>query len=354
MTRCVLTDTHLGIYKDSEVWLKVTKKLFIKVAETCKKRNIKTIYHLGDWFHNRKEQNTKTTNISLQIARILEDFDVYVLVGNHDTYYQNKIVPTSLQIFNKHKNITVIDKPTLVNNDALFPWKTTENDIESVVRIHHPQICYGHFEIKNSYMNKMLLNYGGLDPDVFKPFKKVFSGHFHTSSTNKNIKYIGSPFQQTFEDYDEKRGYYIIDDDGNTEFIEFTDYPHFIKIVLNSEIVKSEKDIEKFSNTIKGNIVRVTFQEDMGTKWSDKVLSMMLNMGPLQLSTSFSPIDDTTVQINANEEDMEFDEDKIIEKFINKTVVPKHISKKLAISMAKQMMKQLDEDGSGYKETMQG
>ena len=101
MKYLLLGDTHLGLYNDSDVWLDVVVNLFDQIQKTCHRENIDKIIHLGDFFHNRKSINTKTQTAAQEIVDNLHGLDLFIIVGNHDTYYKNKIQPTSLRIFRK-------------------------------------------------------------------------------------------------------------------------------------------------------------------------------------------------------------------------------------------------------------
>lgn len=331
--KCVLTDTHNGLFKDSDVWQKVTMNLFDHLIETCKSNNIDTIYHLGDWFENRKSINTVTINTSIKIAKKLSDFNVYIIVGNHDSYYQNKILPSSLKIFNKFNNIHIISEPTRINDDILFPWIVSEEEIQN----NDGKICYGHFSIIDFHMNKTYINSSGLKPSLFKKFEKVFSGHFHLRSQKNNIMYIGCPYQQTFDDYKEEKGYYIIDDNGEYEFIFFNDYPHFTKLYVNESTTSFDE------KSVKGNIVRLIFQEELGTKKTEDVINSILEMGPVQLNTFFVKTDEYKVESEMEESDFIFDEYEMMKNYIDVLKTPQHINKKTLNSMVTKLLKELND-----------
>jgi len=68
----LVTDLHLGLRKDAEIWHKVLIGLFQEIIDTCSRRNISKIIHLGDWHDNRKALSVKTIITSWQIALMLE------------------------------------------------------------------------------------------------------------------------------------------------------------------------------------------------------------------------------------------------------------------------------------------
>ena len=331
-TKLVLSDTHLGLYKDSDIWLDVVIGLFQEVADTCVRNDINTIYHLGDFFDNRKSQNTKTTNTALKIADILKDFEVYIVAGNHDMYYKNQPKPNSLQIFKKHKNIIIVDEKYYQVNeyDQLVPWGCNEF-------FDNDKFVFGHFDISGFYMNDNYKSRNGMNANILKQFEKVYSGHFHTPSDHGNIKYIGSPFQQNFNDADSTRGYYLMDNDGQSEFIEFTSYPKFVKITP-----LEMNDIPE--HIIPGNIVRLTFNEDYGTKRNTEIIDDCLAYKPLQLNTSFNVVlVDESTDIVMEDPDNLPSAIEVSEEYINKKIkTPKNISKPTLISMTKKLIMEVE------------
>ena len=60
-----------------------------------------------------------------------------------------------------------------------------------------------------------------LSPDVFKAFDKVFVGHYHDRKTieGTSIEYIGASRQHNFGE-DEEKGYTVVYEDGNYDFVK--------------------------------------------------------------------------------------------------------------------------------------
>ena len=70
---------------------------------------------------------------------------------------------------------------------------------------------------------------------MFKAFQRVFSGHFHHRSITGNITYLGNPYEITWSDYNDKRGFHIYDTETmETEFIE-NPYSMFHKIYYKDD-----------------------------------------------------------------------------------------------------------------------
>lgn len=272
MKSILFSDIHLGLKKDNTIYHKVIEDLFLDIADYCIKNDIKKIICLGDFFNNRTSINTSTLYFVLEkLIKIFEDFDFFIILGNHDTFYKNTNFPHSLKIFDKHKNITIVDEfPLEIEECTLVPW-----GFENFSEITTP-ILMGHFEIQNFKMNDSSVCYSGTEEKKLKQFDHVFSGHFHTPSSNSNITYLGSPFQITFADTNSPRGFYEYNN-GEIKFIEFTKYPKFF-------VYKYNKIDE---NNIQGNYIKIIFDEIISEKESCEILENVLLKNPLELSTEY-------------------------------------------------------------------
>jgi DNA repair exonuclease SbcCD nuclease subunit len=58
----------------------------------------------------------------------------------------------------------------------------------------------------------------GRSRSIFDNFTKVFSGHYHTRSTNGTVFYLGNPYEMYWSDVNDTRGFHIFD----TETLEHT------------------------------------------------------------------------------------------------------------------------------------
>ena len=78
----------------------------------------------------------------------------------------------------------------------------------------------GHFEIAGFHTYRGAHSEEGLDRKIFKKFDMVFSGHYHHRSHSDNIHYLGNPYELTWQDYGDTRGFHIFDiDNYDLEFI---------------------------------------------------------------------------------------------------------------------------------------
>ena len=280
----MITDLHFGVRKNSEVFL-ISQTRFIveQFVPYLKKNGIDTIFMLGDLFDNRSSTNTKVMNAVYDIfAEHLKDFTVYILVGNHDTYFNSTVEVNSLKFLSKFENVHIIDKITQMEIDgqkiALVPWIV--DNVKFVREFHKIKcdVCMGHFNIHGFHFNKYKKSDDGIQAKLFSKCKKVFTGHFHIRNSQtlhgSEMIYVGSPYQLTRNDIDENRGFTILDfEDLSYEFIDNTKSLKYIRL----------KFPEKFSkNKIENNIidVHVDYDDSYNETKVERYVKKIEEMGP--------------------------------------------------------------------------
>lgn len=263
-----------GVRNDSKIFADFQNKFFNETfLPYLIENDITHVLHLGDLMDRRKYVNYVTLkNIKDNFIRPLlsNGITTDVIVGNHDTYYKNTnsvnginelfsgIAPMG---FNIHW-----DKPIELEFDGckimMCPWICDENYDECMEAIDKTdaQILLGHFEIVGFEMYRGTVSDHGHKPDLFSKFDLVCSGHFHHKSTHKNISYLGSPYQMTWSDYGDKRGFHILDTD--TREIEFIENPNvmFHKITYSDEDMTIEDIAMLDTSLLTGTYIKVIVQ----------------------------------------------------------------------------------------------
>lgn len=260
-------DLHIGIKQADSFMEKYQLKFFNKcLFPYLKKHNIKTVIQTGDWFDSRRairHSSMKLTRDSI-IPKIIEnDQHWYVLVGNHDMGVRENIHPNACtELLGTYDCFTVIDKPCTHNlegiNIDLIPWICRENKTEVMDFIENSKslYCMGHFELSGFYYYKGIKS-EGRSKKFLSNYNQVWSGHYHTASENENIKYLGTPYQLTFGDADDPRGFWVYDTE--TKEIEFIQNPFnlYTKIIFNHTTFDSTNIKKRF----KDMNVRVSVEE---------------------------------------------------------------------------------------------
>ena len=222
MKLALITDLHFGSRNDNLKVAEHQKRFYDDVFFPFLRENdISTVVDLGDTFDRRKY----ISFTSLQAAKKMffdplasNDIQLHALVGNHDSVYKNTIELNSIYLLTDgYANVNEYIKPTEVDFDgtliAMIPWICKDN-IEATTELitnTKAQVCFGHLELKGFEMYKGQIIYDGMDSKLFSNFDIVCSGHFHHKSTTGNINYLGAPYEMTWSDYDDPRGFHVFD-----------------------------------------------------------------------------------------------------------------------------------------------
>jgi len=258
MRIAILTDTHFGARNDSQQFL----DYFLGFIEDqflpeCEKQNIDTVLHLGDLMDRRKFVNFNTLNQVRErfIERLQErNMKMYCLIGNHDTYYKNTNQVNSLtELFGERYDCFIpINEPTDIclggKTFGMVPWINKENkeQCDNFLKDSKADIMCGHFELSGYEVLRGVKFDGGMSDNLLKRFDEVWSGHFHMKHYKNNVRYMGTPYQITFSDLYESKGFYIYDtDSGDLEFIE---NPEKMFLHINYKDNTNIDDLSEYEN----------------------------------------------------------------------------------------------------------
>lgn len=231
MKYMLVGDLHLGAKQD-DPWIQQIQNHFFEWAiKLSKEMGINQWIQEGDWFDVRKAISHKTMEFNREQCNKIADAGIKVdmIVGNHDAHFKNTLIPNACdEVLSQFSNITVYSKPTTVDYDGvlfdLIPWMCQDNTEEILNHIKTSSATYnvGHWELNGFYFYKGLKSHG-IEPDFLKKYKRVFVGHFHTSSEAGNILYTGTPYQLNSGDENDPRGVWIFD--SETEEVTFIENP---------------------------------------------------------------------------------------------------------------------------------
>lgn len=330
MKIAILTDTHAGARGDShgfaEYFNRFYQEVFFKYID---EHQITTVWHGGDILDRRKYVNYLTGK------RLEEDFikpcfdrklDLHILVGNHDTYYKNTNRPNSIRTLYGHSKYTEYlswyESPAEIkfdNTNVLFlPWINQGNYEESLKAIQesNARIVLGHLEIQGFQMYKGAFNDIGFSPSMFQRFELVLSGHFHHRSARDNIRYLGSTYEMNWSDYNDPRGFHVLDTDTlELEYIQ-NPYRMFHKIFYD-DVKDNNDDLLKMNlEHLKDTYVKVVVKNKKNPYLFDRFIDRIIN--------EFPPVNIQTVEDNYHLDSM--DEDDIISEVEDTvTMIKKYI-----------------------------
>lgn len=295
MKIALITDQHFGARNDSPQFLDFYQKFYDEVFfPTLAKENIKTVLILGDTFDRRKYVNFYTLKRAKEMFfDKLQQMDiiVHMLAGNHDTYYKNTNDVNSVDLLlREYNNVHIIDTPRTINVDqhdiCMMPWICAENYEDSMKTLKETkaQICCGHFEIAGFAMHRGMPSQEGIDRAVFRKFTSTFSGHYHHKSSADGIYYLGNPYELTWQDYNDPRGFHLFDlDNGNLTFVQNPNVM-FHRITYDDK-VETIKEIDgKDLSHYKDAYVKVVVINKTNPFLFDKFMNKLYNANPADIS----------------------------------------------------------------------
>ena len=307
MKFAVITDQHFGARSDSVHFLDFYEKFYRDTFLTkIKEEKIKHILILGDTFDRRKYVNFYTLKRTKEMFfDPLEKLGciIYMLAGNHDTYFKNTNEVNSVDLLlAEYNNIHVISKPENISihsrNIAMVPWICADNYDETLkfIKDTTATVCMGHFEIAGFAMHRGMPSQEGLERSIFNKFDYTFSGHYHHRSNADGIYYLGNPYELTWQDYNDPRGFHLMDLYKNE--IEFVQNPNvmFHRIVYDDK-VESIKEIDgKDLKPYKDTYVKVVVVNKTNPYLFDKFMNNLYNVNPadITIAEDFSDLNDGT------------------------------------------------------------
>ena len=341
MKIALITDTHFGARSDNLVFDNYFRDFYTNVFfPTLEKNKITSIIHLGDIFDRRKYINFNTLkNCKEYFFDELErrNIDMHLMVGNHDTFFKNtNAVNSPNLLLDSYDNIKCYSEPyeLKIENSSilLMPWICSENytSCMDIIKNTDTKVLFGHLEISGFTMHRGMECESGFDPKLFEKFNQVLSGHFHHRSTKGNITYLGNPYELTWNDYDDPRGFHVYD--TKTLELEFIENPYrmFHKIIYDEN-----NDTKSMSiNHLKERMIKLVVANKTDFSEFDSFIDRLYTINPLELKIieDFSEfeaeaideenlnLEDTVTLLNQYVDSIETDIDKERLKTILKTL----------------------------------
>lgn len=260
MKYLIIGDLHYGELGNSEKY----NNQLLDLIEWCavKFPDVDKVIQLGDYFHTRSQVNVLTMNYGVAGAKILGDVwgrdNVYVIGGNHDIYYHDRLDVSSLVAIQPY--VTVVDEFTTIEDGKvlLAPWIATPQMWDELIAIEGPQVCFGHFELNGFKMNDAYVMESGYSAATLeKKFTRTVSGHYHSQQTQGTVTFSGTPLPITMNEANEPHGVFVYDSDSNG--LEFHEYDK-VKVlsVPYDQLSDMIDDLDPENTTI-----RVEFPDDL-------------------------------------------------------------------------------------------
>lgn len=287
----IFSDLHLGVHQNSSFWHDVSFKWADWFVNEMTKRNIDTVLFLGDFFHYRDEVAVNTLHVGYKILKKFEKFNIYLIPGNHDSFYKEHAEVNSIDIFSGWSNLHILNKTKTIkfgNKTATFvPWGGVIEDIPP------SDYIFGHFEINTFKMNgHKVCDKGCNAMTLLNKSRNIFSGHFHLRDIRKynegTITYVGNTFEMDFGDFNQVKGLHVLDfNTGAVTFVENTISPKHLKLPI-SELVKAGISSDLDKQKIEKNIVKIIVDKKVSTEVVEKILTKIAGYKPAVASVEYA------------------------------------------------------------------
>jgi DNA repair exonuclease SbcCD nuclease subunit len=333
MKVAIITDQHFGARNDSVQFLDFYQKFYDEIFfPKLLEEKIDTVLILGDTFDRRKYVNFYTYKRTKEMffdKLFNAGITVYMLAGNHDTYFKNTNEVNSIRLLlQQYNNITVIDKPSHLfldptdegNNSiiCMIPWICPENYVEclSVMQNSEASVCCGHFEISGFAMYRGMPSEEGLNRELFRKFDYTFSGHYHHKSDADGIYYLGNPYEITWQDFNDTRGFHLFDlDTRELEFVPNTNrmfhkLPYDDKRESITDV--TNKDLSQYTNTY----VKVVVVNKTNPYLFDRFMENLYKVNPIDVTIA-EDFTDLTEGVDDDIVDQAEDTLTIINKYVD-------------------------------------
>ena len=130
MRVALLADLHIGIKKGDQTFFDSQYRFFKEqLVPELNKAWVKDIWILGDVFDTRPTITIQTINRVIDLFKnVLMDFNIRIIVGNHDMFYNTDLGVNSLKILSLLPNVTVYEDAVTETIDGrtirFQPWIT--------------------------------------------------------------------------------------------------------------------------------------------------------------------------------------------------------------------------------------
>jgi len=313
MKIAIITDQHFGARGDSVQCLDYYENFYKNVFfPKLKEQRITTMLILGDTFDRRKFINFNTLSRAKKMffdIAFADGIMITMIAGNHDTYFKNTNEVNSPELtLKEYTNISIVSDPKTVSingTDVCFlPWICLDNYADSMNEIKNTKadICMGHLEISGFAMYRGVESHEGLSKAMFGKFDMVFSGHYHHKSNNGNIFYLGNPYELTWQDYKDPRGFHFFDLD--TRQLEFVQNPYSLfERYEYDDTVEDPDGVD--TSFVADKYVKIVVINKTDFYKFDKFINRVYLRNPLEVKIieNFSEFSDGQVDENINLED---------------------------------------------------
>lgn len=288
MKLAIFGDLHIGIRRDSTDWHNVAYEWADDMIKNLREHDVKDIVFLGDFFHNRSMISVNTLDAAGKFIRKFKDFNLHMILGNHDLFYDKEFTTSGVNLLNEAENIKVYTEPThhrFGSKDVLFcGWGYDP-------LLYSADILFTHAEVSTFMTRRNQERLEGYKmSDLLSRYELVYSGHYHMRQKKEyergSVRYVGNPFPMDFSDDGLTKGFDIYDTETEeTIFIENKISPKYHAFKL-SRLIKF-RDFEKLSQLIENSYFKVVIDKNITLQDIDKLLNLLKAHNPKDVTVEW-------------------------------------------------------------------
>lgn len=322
----LFSDLHVHPHKRRQERLDDCLKALDWVFDVADQYGIEDILFGGDLFHDRQKIEVFTYQRTFETLfnRLASDkYKLYLLLGNHDIWYNDDTSISSVIPLSTLPGVRIIAKPERINiagsNWDFIPF--THNPILTLEELNKlpgkPEYALGHIAVDGAILHgshhaDVAIEHDGdmvkISPSLFNQYKHTFLGHYHAEQrVSETVEYIGSPLQLSFGEAFQNK--HVIRFDGKTNnrsYIQNSFSPKHL-------VIKAE---ERGKYDLKGNFVQIRV-DDVG---ATDLLSLKKDIlsedhpGSLEIKQQKKKIEDVVIQ---NARAILYKGDEMLSKYID-------------------------------------
>ena len=271
----LFSDLHIHMHKNLMSRLEDGLKTVEWIFRTAIEHQITKLVFAGDLFQDRQKIHTisyeKTFNLIRKFMESYPDLELYLLVGNHDMWYNNKWDVSSISPLEAIRGVTVVNQCKTIEILPGCPMDFlpyAKNPVEDIKKHFQKksEILISHIAIDEAKLNsftrsEVSVEYDGdmtkIDVEKFAGWKKVFLGHYHLAQKlNDVVEYIGSPYELNFGEAFQQKHIIIL----NPETLE-TEY--IINDFSPKHLIIKESQVDSYK--LDGNFVQIIVEDITST-----------------------------------------------------------------------------------------
>lgn len=232
----IISDTHFGVRNNSKKWEDLIRGWADNFLYPLFDREVSPddiLVHCGDVFDNRQSVGLSSMSFCIEFFEKLSGYfsGIRVLCGNHDAYYTSKNDIASVDCLKYIPGVRVVKEPEtceIFGKRVMFvPW--TENPDDFNMPDCRPDILFCHAEFGGCVMNASGTKSESRlrAPDI----SRIYTGHIHHCQKRGRVTFVGSPYQLTQNDRNNRKCVYSYDPENDKEYAYPNTFsPEFIRV----------------------------------------------------------------------------------------------------------------------------